>query len=235
MFKLLRKVQQKVQQKVERIQRNTKIIQNVNLLMGDELVKKNRILKNVFAFIVKNDPEALEALNDQLRVPELKVTHILAEDLEGCMGSNFGSTGKLDWSAPEDMKHFVNKTTGKVCIVGGITFRSFGSYILKDRTVIVVTKDTTTSNRVKALPNHHCVSSVEEALEVASFLIGTSKTLPREIMVIGGASVYRQTLHLVTDVWLSKINVKVKGNIFRDWTYSKAVNVNEITFEGKVK
>ena len=201
MFKLLRKVQQKVQQKVERIQRNTKIIQNVNLLMGDELVKKNRILKNVFAFIVKNDHEALEALNDQLRVPELKVTHILAEDLEGCMGSNFGSTGKLDWSAPEDMKHFVNKT----------------------------------SNRVKALPNHHCVSSVEEALEVASFLIGTSKTLPREIMVIGGASVYRQTLHLVTDVWLSKINVKVKGNIFRDWTYSKAVNVNTLTFEGKVK
>ena len=65
MFKLLRKVQQKVQQKVERIQRNTKIIQNVNLLMGDELVKKNRILKNVFAFIVKNDHEALEALNDQ--------------------------------------------------------------------------------------------------------------------------------------------------------------------------
>ena len=235
MFKLLRKVQQKVQQKVERIQRNTKIIQNVNLLMGDELVKKNRILKNVFAFIVKNDHEALEALNDQLRVPELKVTHILAEDLEGCMGSNFGSTGKLDWSAPEDMKHFVNKTTGKVCIVGGITFRSFGSYILKNRTVIVVTKDTTTSNRVKALQNHHCVSSVEEALEVASYLIGTSKTLPREIMVIGGASVYRQTLHLVTDVWLSKINVKVKGNIFRDWTYSKAVNVNTLTFEGKVK
>jgi dihydrofolate reductase len=54
-------------------------------------------------------------------------------------------------------------------------------------------------------------------------------------MVIGGASIYRQTLHLVTDVWLSKINVAVKGNIFRDWTYSKAVNVNEITFEGKVK
>jgi dihydrofolate reductase len=235
MFKLLRNLHNKVKHKVERIQRNTKIIQNVNLLMGDELVKNNRILKNVFAFIVKNDHEALEALTDQLRVPELKVTHILAEDLNGCMGSNFGSSGKLDWSAPEDMKHFVEKTTGKICIVGGITFRSFGTYILKNRTVIVVTKDSVTSGRVKALSNHYCVSTVEEALEVASFLIGTSKTLPREIMVIGGASIYRQTLHLVTDVWLSKINVAVKGNIFRDWTYSKAVNVNEITFEGKVK
>lgn len=235
MFKLLRNLHSKVKHKVERIQRNTQIIQNVNLLMGSELVKNNRILKNVFAFISKNDQEALEELSRQLSVPELKITHILAEDLNGCMGSNSGNSGKLSWSAPEDMQHFVNKTTGKICIVGGTTFRSFGTYILKDRTIIVVTNDPQTSSRVDALANHYKVNTVDEAMQVAAMMIGTNKKLPREIMIIGGASIYKQTLHLVTDVWLSKINVKTEGNVFRDWTYPKHTQVNELTFEGKVK
>lgn len=86
-----------------------------------------------------------------------------------------------------------------------------------------------------ALANHYKVNTVDEAMQVAAMMIGTNKTLPREIMIIGGASIYKQTLHLVTDVWLSKINVKTEGNIFRDWTYPKHTQVNELTFEGKVK
>lgn len=232
MFQLLQKLHRKVQHRVERIQRNVKIIRNVELLYSDPAIKSNKLLAKALEFILNNEQSDLEFVMEELNKESVKVTHILAEDVNGCLGSNTGNVGKLDWHAPDDMKHFVQSTKGKVCIVGGTTFRSFGARTLKDRQIIVVSNEKNTVERCKALPNHYVVSNVNDAYNLANKLVYGSPDIPKDIMVIGGASIYRQTLHLVTNVLLSKINVDVKGNILRDWDYPKNVTIETLTFEG---
>lgn len=234
MFKLLQKIRQVAKYKVERIQRNTQIIRNVNLLLNHDLVKNHRVLGNAMKFIVNNDMAAAEMLTAQLEIPEIKVTHILAEDTQGIIGDNQDKAGKLCWNSPEDMAHFVKNTKGKVCIVGGVTFRSFGSRVLRDRGMIVITTNKQTIERVTALSDHYAVSSIEEALQLASMIVGVGVKYPKDIMIIGGAAIYKQTLNVVTDVLLSKINVVANGNVVRDWVYPKHVNVKQYNFEGTV-
>lgn len=232
MFQLLQKLHRKVQHRVERIQRNVKIIRNVELLYRDPTIKSSKLLSKALEFILNNEQSALEYVMVELKKEPVKVTHILAEDVNGCLGSNTGNVGKLDWNAPDDMKHFVESTKGKVCIVGGTTFRSFGNRVLKNRQIVVVSKDKQTVERCTALPNHYVVANVIDAYNLACKLVYGNLDIPKDIMIIGGASIYRQTLHLVTNVLLSKINVDVKGNIQRDWDYPKNVILETLTFEG---
>ena len=112
-----------------------------------------------------------------------------------------GRDGKLPWRIPEDMKWFRERTAGRPLIMGRKTWESFPKRPLPGRTNIVVTRDTDYRAEGAAV-----VTSFDAALAVA---YGEE---PEEIMVIGGAEIYRAALPLARRVYLTSVHGEIAGD-----------------------
>jgi len=116
-----------------------------------------------------------------------------------------GRDGGLPWRIPADLKHFKAVTLGKPVIMGRRTWRSLGRP-LPGRMNIVLTRDPN-------LPatGAHVVTSPAEALAVAGPV--------EEVMVIGGADIYREFLPLARRMHLTEVHEEVAGDThFPDWS-----------------
>lgn len=120
---------------------------------------------------------------------------------------NFGIGKKngLLFELPKDMKFFRETTKGHVVCMGENTLLSFpGSKPLKNRTNIVLSQD----------PTHN----YEDVINVHSFEEFLRKMKEYEtsdtVFVIGGASIYRQTLPYVDQVYLTKVNADGGAEVF---------------------
>lgn len=111
-----------------------------------------------------------------------------------------GVENRLPWHLPADMKHFRALTLGKPVLMGRKTFDSIGKP-LPGRTNIVVTQD-----RHYQPAGVRVAHSIEDALTLA----GDSE----EIMVIGGASFYKQLLPLAHRVYLTEVHADFQGDAF---------------------
>jgi dihydrofolate reductase len=110
-----------------------------------------------------------------------------------------GIENKLPWKLPADMKWFREKTMGKPIVMGRKTFESFGAKPLPGRTNIIVTRD-------KNYQADKCivVNSLDDALKAAHD--------GEEIMIIGGASFYAQTLPRADRIYLTVIHLEFEGD-----------------------
>ena len=110
-----------------------------------------------------------------------------------------GKDNQLLWHHPEDLKYFKEKTVGKIMIMGRKTFDSLGKPLPK-RFHIVIT-------RQRLQPSHPSVVYVQDvagAIEIAKKLT-EEKQYPNEVMVVGGAEIYRQTLDDCDFLYLTRI------------------------------
>jgi dihydrofolate reductase len=111
-----------------------------------------------------------------------------------------GKNNKLPWNLPGDLKHFKKLTLGKPIIMGQKTFESIGRP-LPGRTNIILSLD-------ENFKPQGCIvaHSIEETL----------KTLKheKEIMIAGGASVYKQFLPLVNKMYLTLIDANFEGDAY---------------------
>lgn len=115
-----------------------------------------------------------------------------------------GNGDKLPWSIKSEMKHFKATTRNKPVIMGRKTFKSIGKP-LKERTNIVVTRDDSY--------NHEGVivaSSLETALEIAKTV--AEEDGQDEIMVAGGAEIYKQAIGIADRIYLTRIHSSPKGD-----------------------
>lgn len=110
-----------------------------------------------------------------------------------------GKDGALPWRLPADLKFFKERTMGRPVLMGSRTYRSLGKPLPGRINVIL-------SRRMDAAPEG-CVlvRSVEEAVR---------RYRDAELMVIGGADVYRQTLPLADRLILTEIDAEVEGDAF---------------------
>ena len=117
------------------------------------------------------------------------------------MGKNrvIGKNNSLPWKLPADMKHFQDLTTGKPVIMGRKTFESIGKP-LPNRKNIIMTKD----QNYKA-ESYIVVHSIEEALKVAE---------NDEVMVIGGAQIYKEFLPRANKMHLTLIDADFEGDAY---------------------
>ena len=131
----------------------------------------------------------------------MKLSLIVATANKNAIGRN----NELPWHLPQDLKYFKSVTLGKPIIMGRKTFESIGKP-LPGRTNIVVTrqKNWTVAGVLVA-------ESVEQALEMANQLPSEQAKVIDEVMVIGGAEIYRHALPLADRVYLTKIDVDVEG------------------------
>ena len=116
-----------------------------------------------------------------------------------------GKRNGLLFSLPKDMKFFRETTQGHTVCMGENTLLSFpGSKPLKNRTNIVLSQDPT--HNYEGVINVHSFEDFLRAMKERE----TSDT----VFVIGGASIYRQTLPYVDQVLLTKVNADGGAEVF---------------------
>lgn len=115
-----------------------------------------------------------------------------------------GRDGKMPWHLPAELKYFRERTIGKPVIMGRKTFQSIGKP-LPGRDNIVITRDATFSAAGVV-----SVGSIEAAVAEAQAAAAASGAT--EIMVIGGADIYRQSLPLADRVYLTLIAALPEGD-----------------------
>jgi dihydrofolate reductase len=130
----------------------------------------------------------------------VKLALILAVADNGVIGRD----NALPWKLPEDMRYFKQMTMGKPVIMGRKTFESIGK-ALPGRTNIVITR-----NGAFAAEGARCVSSLEEALQVAEQAVSMEPA--EEAVVIGGSEIYRVTLPLADRLYITEVHANVEGD-----------------------
>ncbi|MCV9878359.1 type 3 dihydrofolate reductase [Brenneria izbisi] len=108
-----------------------------------------------------------------------------------------GMENAMPWHLPADLAWFKHHTQGKPIVMGRNTFRSIGQP-LPGRHNIVVSRLPGDDDRVT------WVASLDEALVAA----GEAK----EVMIIGGGSIYQQMLPKAHRLYLTHIDAEVEGD-----------------------
>ncbi len=128
-----------------------------------------------------------------------------------------GKDNDLPWHYPEDLKHFKELTTGFPVVMGSNTYLSLPDEYrpLPDRTNIVLTREEMDIDE-----------SVEQANSLDEAWKSAEETGKDRVFVIGGASVYRQTIELADRMVLTRIHEEYDGDTFFpevDWSGWKEV------------
>lgn len=109
-----------------------------------------------------------------------------------------GRDNRLPWKLPADLAYFKDVTMGKPIVMGRRTWESLGR-ALPGRTNIVVTHD-----RGYVAPGAVVVGSLDEAWKAAG-------DAP-EVAVIGGTSLFRETLPLADRIHYTEVLADVPGD-----------------------
>ncbi len=117
-----------------------------------------------------------------------------------------GQGNGIPWRLPSDFAHFKRMTLGKPLIMGRKTFESIGRP-LPGRTNIVVTR------QEGYQPDGVLViSSLEAALEHAQEIAKADRA--NEVMIGGGAEIYRQALPFADRMYLTQVALAPEGDAF---------------------
>ena len=121
-----------------------------------------------------------------LESPDKSLSLIVAADQDGLIGRK----GDLPWRLPNDLAHFKRITMGKTILMGRKTWDSLGR-ALPGRNNWVIS-----GNAALKAEGASVFSSLEQALVAHG--VG-------ELMVIGGAQLYAQTLPLARRIYLTQV------------------------------
>ncbi len=126
------------------------------------------------------------------------LSHIVAASENNVIGSK----GELPWSLPNDFKYFKNKTWGMPVIMGRNTYESLKKS-LPGRINIVVTgkKD---FHPEEVFVSHNIESAIRKATDSDA----------KEIFIIGGGEIFKQTMDKVSRIYITRVHTKVDGDTF---------------------
>jgi len=111
-----------------------------------------------------------------------------------------GRDGDLPWRLPADLQHFKRLTLNKTILMGRKTWQSLGRP-LPQRDNWVVSRDPGFE-----APGARVFASVEAAIAAADAAGMT------ELMIIGGAQIYAQTLPQARTLHLTRVHAQVDGD-----------------------
>lgn len=134
------------------------------------------------------------------RIPQL-VSHMTKSyKAIAAMSENrvIGNDGDIPWHLPEDFKWFKEKTMGGILVMGRKTYESIGKPLPGRDTFVL-------SRQPREIPGAHSFTdlSILQHLE-------TDKT----IWIAGGAEIYRQTLPLCDELYLTRVHRECEGDTF---------------------
>lgn len=129
----------------------------------------------------------------------MRVSMIVAKSRNGVIGVG----NKLPWSLKADLANFKKVTMGHHMIMGRKTFESLGGKPLPGRMHLVLS-----GTPQAATENVIWFSSVFRALKHAE------RQGEKEVFIIGGAQIYKACLSLVDRLYLTDVDVDVKGDTY---------------------
>lgn len=127
---------------------------------------------------------------------DTKITLIVAATENNAIGKN----NQMLWHLPNDFKYFKKNTLQHSVVMGRKTFVSIGKP-LPERRNIILTRDMNYSHEEVDVAN-----SVQEVLNYCRD--------EREIFIIGGAEIYKQTLPLADKILLTRVHTTIDGDAY---------------------
>lgn len=111
-----------------------------------------------------------------------------------------GRGNDLIWHIKEDLKNFKNLTIGKYIVMGKNTYESLPKH-LEGRKYIVLSSS---------------LSEIENGLLFNDFnkLLEFIKDVDEEVMIIGGASIYKLFLPFADKLYLTEIDSEEKADVY---------------------
>lgn len=125
-----------------------------------------------------------------------------------------GKANDLPWRLPDDMKFFMQTTSGHHVIMGRKNYESLPEKFkpLPNRTNIVVTRQENFS-----APGCTVVHELNDGINLAK------TNGERELFIIGGAEIYKLALPITDTLYLTEIDAEIDGDTFfperkkQDW------------------
>jgi len=111
-----------------------------------------------------------------------------------------GLHNQMPWHMPADLAHFKQVTLGKPVIMGRKTFDSIGRLLPGRRNIII------SRQQAPAQLAADWVHSIDDALSLVSD--------QPEVMIIGGAELYKQMLPRADRLYLTHIDLTTEGDAF---------------------
>lgn len=133
---------------------------------------------------------------------EITISIIVAAARNGVIGKD----NQLPWHLPQDLQYFKALTTGKPIIMGRKTFESIGRP-LPNRTNIVITRNPEWQHDKLIV-----CGDLDDAIKQAKEVLSSRDNLSDEVMIIGGAEIYKAALPIADRVYLTQINRDVEGD-----------------------
>ncbi|WP_160070217.1 dihydrofolate reductase [Sphingobacterium bovisgrunnientis] len=127
---------------------------------------------------------------------DTKITLIVAAAENNAIGKD----NQMLWHLPNDFKYFKKNTLEHSVVMGRKTFVSIGKP-LPERRNIILTRDMNYSHEDVDVAN-----SVQEVLNYCRD--------EREIFIIGGADIYKQTLPLADKILLTRVHTTIDGDAY---------------------
>lgn len=112
-----------------------------------------------------------------------------------------GNNNEMPWHLPNDFKFFKEKTLNKPVLMGRKTFESIGKP-LPNRTNIILSRSCENFKHNDVL----CFSSLEKAIH--------SQKEHDEIMIIGGANIYCQSIPFFNRLYLTRVHGNPVGDTY---------------------
>ena len=132
------------------------------------------------------------------------VALIVARAENGVIGHN----GKLPWHISADLQHFKKLTVGKPIVMGRKTYESIGRPLPRRTNIVITRNQKWSANDVLS------ASDLPTALALAFENAHASSV--DEVMVIGGAEIYRQAFSHAERIYLTEIHKAYDGDAILD-------------------
>jgi len=111
-------------------------------------------------------------------------------------GQVIGKDGDMPWHLPADLKNVKELTTGKTIVMGRKTFESIGKPLPNRRNVVL------TRSRDFHPEGVDIVHTKEEVMALG------------DVIIFGGAEIYRQFLDVVDRLYITEIDLETEGDTF---------------------
>ncbi len=108
-----------------------------------------------------------------------------------------GRGGTIPWHLSDDLKRFKRLTTGHTVLMGRATYESIGKPLSQRRNVVL------TSRPIDGVETYR---SLNDAL--------TNLKDQEKVFVIGGGTLYAQTLGLADELMLTRVEQHVEGDVY---------------------
>ena len=126
-----------------------------------------------------------------------------------------GINNQIPWHIKEDFIHFKNYTTNKTIIMGEQTFLSIGKPLPNRKTIVATTKD--------FKYEHEDVTITNDLFKT----LKEYKNKDEELVVCGGATIYKLALPYVDKMVISEVKKEYQGDAYFPDFEDKFILVSE--------